>query len=279
MIVLMTKNLSTHSVTSRHLKDHNLHAKKKYGQNFIIDTSVVEKIARLSLSQDQIVIEVGPGLGALTQQLALIAKHVVAYEIDQDCIDILSEQLSPDKVTLIHQDFLTVTSDQVKATGATVLAGNLPYYITTPILFHILEDLTSIKTITVMVQKEVADRFTAKPSTKDYNALSVILQTLCDVKIVMKVKPHVFLPAPAVDSAVVQLIRKDTTQDQTAYFAFLKLAFTQRRKTLVNNLKSIPNIHQTLIELGHQPDIRAEALSPAQWRILYERLYETQSSR
>jgi 16S rRNA (adenine1518-N6/adenine1519-N6)-dimethyltransferase len=174
---------------------------------------------------------------------------------------------------------LTVTSADIEKTGATVLVGNLPYYITTPILFHVLEDLSSIKTITIMVQKEVADRFTALPSTKDYNALSVIIQTLCEVKTIMKVKPHVFLPQPNVESAVVQLIRRDQKADMTPFFDFVKLAFTQRRKTLTNNLKSIPLIEDHLTALGHRIDIRAEAISPKDWLTLYARIYENQSTR
>lgn len=275
----MTKNISTHKETSRQLKENNLHAKKKFGQNFIIDTSVVEKIARLSLAEGQITVEVGPGLGALTQQLALLASKVIAYEIDPDCVKLLNESFTDGKVTIIQQDFLTVTSEDIEKTQATVLVGNLPYYITTPILFHVLEDLSSIKTITIMVQKEVADRFTALPSTKDYNALSVIIQTLCEVKTIMRVKPHVFLPQPTVESAVVQLIRKDQTQDMKPFFDFVKLAFTQRRKTLTNNLKSIPGIEDHLTALGHRIDIRAEAISPKDWLTLYARIYENQSTR
>jgi len=270
----MTKNISTHKETSRQLKENNLHAKKKFGQNFIIDTSVVEKIARLSGSQDQIVIEVGPGLGALTQQLALVAHKVVAYEIDPDCVKLLEESFKETNVEILQQDFLTVDSTMIKKTGAKVLVGNLPYYITTPILFHVLEDLPSITTITIMVQKEVADRFTALPSTKDYNALSVIIQTLCEVKTIMKVKPHVFFPQPTVDSSVVQLIRRDHSKDMKPFFEFVKLAFTQRRKTLTNNLKSIPDIEAHLLALGHRSDIRAEAISPQAWLTLYTRIYE-----
>ena len=275
----MAKTISTHSETSRQLKENNLHAKKKFGQNFIIDSSVVEKIARLSLSEHQTVIEVGPGLGALTQQLALVADHVVAYEIDLDCVKLLNESFTDGKVDIIQQDFLTVTQEDIEKTGASVLVGNLPYYITTPILFHVLEGLPSLKTITIMVQKEVADRFTAKPSTKDYNALSVIIQTLCDAKTVMRVKPHVFLPQPTVESAVVQLIRKDTEKDMSPFFAFVKLAFTQRRKTLTNNLKSIEGIESHLTALGHRIDVRAEAISPSEWLTLYARIYENQSTR
>jgi len=270
----MTKNISTFRETTRQLQENNLHAKKKFGQNFIIDTAVVEKIARLSLATDEIVIEVGPGLGALTQQLALVAKKVIAYEIDADCVKLLNGSFSDSPVEIIQQDFLTVSADEIEHTGAKVLVGNLPYYITTPILFHILEDLSSIQIITIMVQKEVADRFSAKPSTKDYNALSVIIQTLCDIKTIMKVKPHVFLPQPTVSSTVIQLTRKDNKQDLKPFFEFVKLAFTQRRKTLTNNLRSIPDLDLHLAALQHQSDIRAEAISPTQWWALYERIYE-----
>ncbi len=270
----MTKNISTHRETSRQLNENNLRAKKKFGQNFIIDTSVVEKIARLSQAENQIVIEVGPGLGALTQQLARFADQVIAYEIDEDCVRLLNENFHESKIQIIHQDFLTVSAESIQKTEAKVLVGNLPYYITTPILFHVLEELTSIKIITIMVQKEVADRFSAKPSTKDYNALSVIIQTLCEVKTIMRVKPHVFLPQPTVESAVVQCIRKDLNKDMKPFFDFVKLAFTQRRKTLTNNLKSIPNIEDHLMALGHRIDIRAEAISPCEWATLYQRIYE-----
>ena len=149
--------------------------------------------------------------------------------------------------------------------------GNLPYYITTPILFHILEDLPSIRTITIMVQREVADRFNAQVNTKDYNALSIILQTLCDIKMVMKVPPNVFHPAPNVDSAVVQLIRKDVDQASLKpFFALVKKGFVQRRKTLTNNLKDVPNIKAILNELNLSESIRAEALTLGQWRQIYE---------
>ena len=274
----MAQPISSRNATKQTLKDHSLRAKKKYGQNFLVDSRVVEQIALLSGAQDQIVIEVGPGLGALTEQLAKLAKHVVAYEIDASVIPALSQRLAPDQVTIHLKDFLETTRDEIEATQATVLAGNLPYYITTPILFHVLEDLPSLQTMTIMVQKEVAERFAAKPSTKAYGALSVILQTLCSVKTVLKVKPGSFMPVPKVDSAVVKLERYALDFDPKPFFALVKQGFAQRRKTLTNNLKGIELIPH-LRRLGHPDDIRAEALSPSQWLTLYRSLHETQSVR
>ena len=268
----MQKPISSHAQTIKILREHQLSAKKKFGQNFIIDPKIVEKIARLSDAQDRNIIEIGPGIGALTEQLLMIAKYVTAYEIDKDCIKVLDEQFhDKDNLTVIDKDFLTTTSEEIEATQASHCVGNLPYYITTPILFHILEDLPSIRTITIMVQREVADRFNAQVNTKDYNALSIILQTLCDIKMVMKVPPNVFHPAPNVDSAVVQLIRKDVDQASLKpFFALVKKGFVQRRKTLTNNLKDVPNIKAILNELNLSESIRAEALTLDQWRQIYE---------
>jgi 16S rRNA (adenine1518-N6/adenine1519-N6)-dimethyltransferase len=274
----MATPISSRKATRQTLKDHQLRAKKKYGQNFLVDNRVVEQIALLSGAQDQVVIEVGPGLGALTEQLAKVAHHVYAYEIDEGIIPALSHRVSADKVTIRLKDFLETTREEIEATNATVLAGNLPYYITTPILFHVLEDLPSLTTMTIMVQKEVAERFVAQPSTKAYGALSVILQTLCRVKTVLKVKPGSFMPIPNVDSAVVRLDRYPLGDDPQPFFKVVKAGFTQRRKTLANNLKGIDVIPH-LRRLGHPDDIRAEALSPSQWLTLYRSLHETQSVR
>lgn len=274
----MASPISSRSATRQALADHQLRAKKKYGQNFLVDNRVVEQIALLCGAQDQIVIEVGPGLGALTEQLAKLAKHVIAYEIDSGVIPALQQRIDPEHVTIHLKDFLETTREEIESTGATVLAGNLPYYITTPILFHVLEDLPNLQTMTIMVQKEVAERFAAKPSTKAYGSLSVILQTLCTVKTVLKVKPGSFMPVPNVDSSVVRLDRLPIDFDPQPFFALVKAGFAQRRKTLTNNLKGIDLIPH-LRRLGHPDDIRAEALSPSQWLTLYRSLYETQSVR
>ncbi len=267
----MKKPISAHSETIRILKEHNKSAKKKFGQNFIIDPSVVKKIAELADVKDKNVIEVGPGLGSLTEQVSFLAHSVTAYEIDRDWIEHLNQHFENANVEVINQDFLTVTNTDFKASHC---VGNLPYYITTPILFHILENLDQIKVITIMVQKEVADRLSAEVGTKEYNALSIILNTLCDVKTVLKVNANVFMPKPNVDSAVVQLRRKDNvdTKNLSAYFSFVKKAFTQRRKTLVNNLRDVENLKDILTDMDLSQSIRAEALSKEQFEELYKRV-------
>ncbi len=267
----MRKPISAHAETIRILREHNQSAKKKFGQNFIIDPSVVKKIAELADVVDKDVIEVGPGLGALTEQLSFLAHSVTAYEIGKDWLEHLNQHFENSNVSVINQDFLTVKNEDF---NASCCVGNLPYYITTPILFHILENLAQIKIITIMVQKEVADRLSAEVGTKDYNALSIILNTLCDVKTVMKVNANVFMPKPNVDSAVVQLRRKENVnaQELKPYFDFVKKGFTQRRKTLVNNLKEIKNIKEYLIEMGLSESIRAEALSRSQFEELYKKV-------
>lgn len=262
---------SAHAYTMALIKDKKLKAKKHFGQNFIIDPSTVRKIAEISEAKDHSVIEVGPGLGALTEQLSLIAKDVTAYEIDADVLAHLHHLFEGTNVTIVHQDFLKITNNDFKASH---LVANLPYYITTPILFHVLEDLPQIEMMTIMVQKEVADRFSASVNTKDYNALSIILNTLCEVKLAMKVSPKVFFPKPNVDSAVVTLRRRVGVNAKAleAYFAFVKKAFTQRRKTLNNNLKDYPQLTSVLKDMNLSLSIRAEALSAAQFEDLYWRL-------
>ena len=275
----MEKPISANARTLAILKKFGISAKKGFGQNFIIDPSVVEKITRVAeISETSIVIEVGPGIGALTEQLALKAKSVTAFEIDPRCIEVLADTLSNfSNVTVILQDFLSV-SDSDLPPGELTLCANLPYYVTTPILFHIIEKLLRITSFTIMVQKEVADRFVAKPSTKDYNALSIIVQTLFDVKTVMHVSKAVFHPRPTVDSAVVRFVRKQhvAIEDTERFFKFVKTTFTQRRKTIANNLKEISDsetIQTNLHRAGLDPSVRAEALSLADFYRLYEVWY------
>ena len=281
----MEKPISANARTLAILKQYGMSAKKGFGQNFIIDPSVVEKIARVSgINETTSVIEVGPGIGALTEQLALKAKSVTAYEIDPRCIEVLADTMSPyPNVTVILKDFLEVSADELPE-GELTLCANLPYYVTTPILFHILENLPKITSFTIMVQKEVADRFVAKPSTKDYNALSIIVQTLYEVKNVMNVPKGVFLPRPNVDSAVVRFVRRSIlpVEDPDRFFKLVKTSFTQRRKTLANNLKELGNqekIQSTILKAGLQESVRAEALTLAEFVKLYEVWYENESVR
>ncbi len=281
----MEKPISANARTLAILKQYGMSAKKGFGQNFIIDPSVVEKIARVSgINETTNVIEVGPGIGALTEQLALKAKSVTAYEIDPRCIEVLADTMSPyPNVNVILKDFLEVKADELPE-GELTLCANLPYYVTTPILFHILENLPKITSFTIMVQKEVADRFVAKPSTKDYNALSIIVQTLYEVKNVMNVPKGVFLPRPNVDSAVVRFVRRSIlpVEDPDRFFKLVKTSFTQRRKTLANNLKELGNqekIQSSILKAGLQESVRAEALTLAEFVKLYEVWYENESVR
>ncbi len=275
----MEKPISANARTLAILKKFGMSAKKGFGQNFIIDPSVVEKIARVSgIDENSNVIEVGPGIGALTEQLALKAKTVTAFEIDPRCIEVLAEtMIDYPNVKVVLQDFLNVKETDLPE-GNLTLCANLPYYVTTPILFHIIEELPHITSFTIMVQKEVADRFVAKPSTKDYNALSIIVQTLFEVKTVMNVSKAVFLPRPTVDSAVVRFQRKANLAivDPDRFFKLVKLSFTQRRKTLANNLKEISDtqtIQAKLIQAGLDLNVRAEALSLIDFYRLYEVWY------
>jgi len=275
----MEKPISANARTLAILKKFGMSAKKGFGQNFIIDPSVVEKIARVAnIDETSNVIEVGPGIGALTEQLALKAKSVTAFEIDPRCIEVLADTMSAyPNVSVVLQDFLNVKEEDLPA-GELTLCANLPYYVTTPILFHIIEELPRITSFTIMVQKEVADRFVAKPSTKDYNALSIIVQTLFDVKTVMNVSKAVFLPRPTVDSAVVRFQRKTDLpiEDPDRFFQLVKTSFIQRRKTLVNNLKEIADTETIQMKLklaGLDPNVRAEALSLADFYRLYEVWY------
>ncbi|WP_303016875.1 16S rRNA (adenine(1518)-N(6)/adenine(1519)-N(6))-dimethyltransferase RsmA [Holdemania massiliensis] len=289
----MNKPIATMARTNEILEKYDLYAKKNFGQNFIIEPGIVEKIARLSKADEHsAVIEIGPGIGALTEQLAHVAGQVLAFEIDDRLIDVLADTLSAClNVTVVHQDFLeadlNATVSQLKTTWDQVLVcANLPYYITTPILFKIFESKADIPVITVMMQKEVADRFTASVSTKDYNALSVIVQYQYQVQTVMKIPKTIFNPRPAVDSAVVQFTKKQPDRiagDEALFFAMVKGCFKQRRKTLYNNfreyLQDKEEAMRLLNEAGLEPSLRAETMTLDQFLDLYEVTYETKSSR
>ncbi len=279
----MKKAIATISRTNEILDRFNLSAKKGYGQNFIIEPTIVEKIAGYSLCDDQCVIEIGPGIGALTEQLCLRAKKVVAYEIDERLLEVLDYSLSDyNNVEIKHQDFLKSDfEDLVKQLkqefDQVVLCANLPYYITAPILFKIFESNAKVDAITVMMQKEVADRFCAKPSTKEYNALSVLGQDLYTIKTVMKIPKTIFNPKPKVDSAVVQFIPKEgkSYAKEKEFFDFVKGCFKQRRKTLYNNLKEYyqdAEKAKSVIEAAKlNLSVRAEALALDSFRLLYKK--------
>lgn len=240
----MSNIIATPSKTKEILEKYDLYAKKNYGQNFLIESSIVDKIAKNAITEKPCtVFEIGPGIGALTQFLSNYAENVVSFEIDDRLLPVLKDTLSEcTNVEIVHTDFLEVDLKKFvdkykREDNDVVIAANLPYYITTPILFKIFESEADITQITVMMQKEVADRFSAVPNTKDYNALSVITQYRCDVKTIMKISKHVFNPKPNVDSAVVQFRFKEKKQldNESEFFELVKACFKQRRKTILNN--------------------------------------------
>ena len=280
----MTKWIATPSRTKQILADYGLHAKKGYGQNFLVDPMLVERCAQQAHAEDA-VIEIGPGIGSLTEQLARVAKHVTAYEVDEDLKPVLADTLSPyDNIEIIWQDFLTCdiktkVQELREQYGSVSVCANLPYYITTPVLFRLFEEAPEIPYITVMVQKEVGERFAAGVNTQEYGALSVEAQTLYDVRKLFSVPARSFNPSPNVDSVIIQFARRSETvdpEDLQKFFTFVKACFRQRRKTVYNNLRDyLGSGDQALAVLeraGIDPRTRAQELSKEELRKLYDTL-------
>jgi 16S rRNA (adenine1518-N6/adenine1519-N6)-dimethyltransferase len=264
------------------LRERGMSVRKKYGQNFLIDKNIVDKILRTSMiGSNDTVIEIGPGLGALTEGLSNRAKRVIAYEIDAGLSTYLTEHFAGVSHVAIHQqDILEVT---LSVPEPIKVISNLPYYITTPILFRLLEGQQPITSITVMMQKEVAERLVATPRTKQYNALSVILQFLAEVKIEFFVPKTCFYPVPEVDSAVVSITlkRQRDRADVAPFIQFVKHAFHQRRKTMLNNLTSMyhwkkSDVETLLEQHGFSPSVRAEEVSLNEFIQLYTWLVKTE---
>ncbi len=258
---------------------HNFQLSKSLGQNFITDKSVIEKIVEGSdVGENDLVIEIGPGIGVLTAEAAESAAKVVAIEIDKKLIPILAETLEEyDNVRVINQDILKTDINEIireeresgSFSGNVKIMGNLPYYITTPIIMGILEKGVEADSITIMMQKEVADRIKASPGGKIYGAISVAVQYYCEVEQVASVPKEVFVPRPKVDSAVLKLsIRKERPvelMDEKSFFACIKAGFGQRRKTLLNSLTGVnglakEDIKEILEQAGVEPARRAETL-------------------
>ena len=280
----MNKKIAVPSRTKEILEKYNLHAKKGFGQNFLVDPVITERCAEAAHCEGA-VIEIGPGIGSLTEELALHSKHVTAYEIDPDMAEVLKDTLSPyDNVEIILQDFLeTDIEKKVKELkgqyGQVTVCSNLPYYITTPVLFKIFSLGNDIPYITVMVQKEVGDRFAAKPKDPEYGALSVEGQYLYDVKKLFTVPGRSFNPSPKVDSVIIQFTRKkdeDPDVDLNAFFELVRACFKQRRKTIYNNLKEyLKDTDQTvqvLEKAGISQGRRAQELSVEDFQKIYEAL-------
>lgn len=261
------------------LNKYGFNFQKKFGQNFLIDTHVLEKIIRAAnITKDDFIVEIGPGIGTMTQYLCEAAREVVAVEIDKNLIPILeNDTLSEyDNVTVINQDILKLDLNklvQERNNGKPVkVVANLPYYITTPIIMGLFENGTPIENITVMVQKEVAQRMQVGPGTKEYGALSLAVQYYADPYIVANVPPNCFMPRPNVGSAVIQLtkhIEKPVqVKDEKLMFKLIRASFNQRRKTLQNGLNNSSELHfskeqiiDAIEQAGFSPTIRGEALT------------------
>ena len=260
------------------LQKYNFSFQKKFGQNFLIDTHVLDKIiASAEITKDDMVLEIGPGIGTMTQYLACAAGKVVAVEIDKTLIPILEDTLSEyDNVQIINQDVLKVDlaklAEEENGGKPIKVVANLPYYITTPIIMGLFENHVPLKSITVMVQKELADRMQVGPGTKDYGALSLAVQYYAKPYIVANVPPNCFMPRPKVGSAVIRLERYEEppvqVTDEKLMFRIIRASFNQRRKTLVNGLKNSSEIQFTKEEieaaietLGKGASVRGEALT------------------
>lgn len=275
-------NLGIPQNTIEVLQKYHFNFQKKYGQNFLIDTSVLERIiAAAEITKEDCVLEIGPGIGTMTQYLAEQAKEVVAVEIDKALIPILSDTLSAySNVTIINDDILKVDMNKIvqeKNAGKPIkVVANLPYYITTPIIMGLFESHVPLKSITIMVQKEVADRMQVGPGTKDYGALSLAVQYYAKPEIVANVPPNCFIPRPNVGSAVIRLTRYEKppveVEDEHKMFALIRASFNQRRKTLVNGLSNAAGLNVTkdqvlaaLEKMGQSATVRGETFTLEQF--------------
>lgn len=273
------------------IQKHGFAFQKKYGQNFLIDARVLDKIiAAAGVTGEDMVLEIGPGIGTMTQYLAEKARQVVAVEIDANLIPILSETLAGCRnVTVIHQDILKVDikklAEEYNGGRPIKVVANLPYYITTPIIMGLFESGVPIDNITVMVQKEVADRMQVGPGSKDYGALSLAVQYYAEPYIVANVPPNCFIPRPSVGSAVIRLTRHRTppveVRDRELMFRLIRASFNQRRKTLLNGLNNSPELHidreriaEAIGRLGVPAAVRGEALTLEQFARLADLLSE-----
>ena len=286
-----TPTLGNPQNTIEILQKYNFSFQKKFGQNFLIDTHVLDKIIRAAgISKDDMVLEIGPGIGTMTQYLAEAAGKVIAVEIDKNLIPILEDTLSEyDNVTIINEDVLKLDirelADNENQGRPMKVVANLPYYITTPIIMGLFENHVPMESITVMVQKEVADRMQTGPGSKDYGALSLAVQYYAEPYIVANVPPNCFMPRPRVGSAVIRLTCHEKppveVKDERFMFDIIRASFNQRRKTLANGLKnsdrfsfSKESIETAIESLGKGANVRGEALTLEEFAVLSNRLWE-----
>ena len=283
------------TATDRILKKYGFSMRKKFGQNFLIDANILEKIVNTAeIGPDDIVLEVGPGIGTLTQYLAARAKKVIAVEIDAALIPILHETLGMfDNVEIIHEDIMKFDVDgyfeQFSADACRrKVVANLPYYITTPVLMRLLEGKTAFDTMLFMVQKEVAERILAAPGTKDYGALSLAASYYTETQMAGTVPPSCFVPRPGVDSALMLMKvyekKKVQVKDENHMFALIRASFNQRRKTLANGISHFEGLPYTreevtgaLSSMGLSETIRGETLTLSQFAELSDLLLEGRS--
>lgn len=278
-------DLGNPTKTTEILKKYQFHFQKRYGQNFLIDSHILEKIVQASdITKEDFVLEIGPGIGTMTQYLAEAAGWVTAVEIDKTLIPVLQDTLSAyQNVTVINADILKLDLHALikeKNNGNPIkIVANLPYYITTPIIMGLFESHIPLKSIIIMVQKEVADRMQAGPGTKDYGALSLAVQYYARPEILFTVSPGCFMPRPNVGSAVIRLVRyvdnPVSVRDEAHMFSLIRAAFGQRRKTLVNGLANAGNLQITkeqtlhaLEEMHLDASARGEALTLSQFAML-----------
>ena len=287
------KDIATPIRTKEILEKHGFSFKKSLGQNFLIDPNILRNITKYAeLTEEHGAIEIGPGIGALTENLARASKKVVAYEIDQRLFPILDDTLAPyDNVKIIHNDVLKadvgqMIEEEFAGVNDIMVVANLPYYVTTPIIMKLLEEHLPIRGLVVMLQKEVAERISAKPGTKEYGSLSIAIQYFTRAEVVMIVPKTVFMPQPNVDSAVIRLLKRDEpavkVKNESFFFTITRLSFAQRRKTLLNNLTNgLPNgkekkesIVHALDRAGIDPTRIGETLSLEEFACLSDELFD-----
>ncbi len=279
------EKLSNPQVTIDIIKKYNFAFQKRFGQNFLIDAHVINKIvAAADITKDDIVLEIGPGIGTMTQYLAEAAGHVYAVEIDKNLLPVLDETLSEyDNVTVVNNDILKVDIRELVSDREVKVVANLPYYITTPIIMGLFENHIPASSITVMVQKEVAMRMQAGPGSKDYGALSLAVQYYAKPYIVANVPPNCFMPRPNVGSAVIRLTKHEKppveVEDEALMFRLIRASFNQRRKTLQNGIHNAANLSfskehvvDALNALGLPESVRGEALTLEQFAALANEL-------
>jgi 16S rRNA (adenine1518-N6/adenine1519-N6)-dimethyltransferase len=284
-------DIATPTRTREILEKYNLTAKKSLGQNFIIDTNILSNIVTAgNVDEETTVIEIGPGIGALTEQIAKAAKEVFAFEIDERFLPVLEDTLSAySNVKVIHQDILEVDFEQFKKeylqdAKRLVVIANLPYYITTPIIMHLLGSSLPIEEMVLMMQKEVANRLGAEPSTKAYGSLSIAIQYYADAEVVFTVPKTVFMPQPNVESAIIHLDILDQpavkVEDEQLLARVVRASFGQRRKTIWNNLRRVlndkekePSLREAFEQADIDPSRRGESLSIEEFGRLSDALY------